>query len=113
WLIQERRLGKRGGFVKHLHSHFVHAPTEMTYYVHRITGLSYSISAHAKDIYTSSAEEIRERVSASEFLMTCTKFNFARIREIVGPRHAPKVHEVYHGVSLENFQRHQTAKYDF
>lgn len=104
WLIQKNRLGQ-GSTIQHLHSHFVHAPTEMAFYLSRITGLTYSISAHAKDIYTSTESEIRERVSASQFLMTCTKFNHQKIQEIVGPAHKGKVHEVYHGVDLRSFRQ--------
>lgn len=111
WLIQREDLGHTQ--VKHLHSHFIHTPTELTYYLSKITGLTYSISAHAKDIYTSTPAEIRERVQASEFLMTCTEFNFHKIREFVGPEHAGKVNQVYHGVSLSAFQPELEPDYDF
>ncbi|RZA05014.1 MAG: colanic acid biosynthesis glycosyltransferase WcaL, partial [Proteobacteria bacterium] len=100
WLIDAKSIGKKGG-VGHLHSHFLHAPTELALSLAKITGLTYSISAHAKDIYTSSAEEVRERVENAQFLMTCTKFNYEQIRAIVGPKHEAKVNEVYHGVNLE------------
>ncbi|RYZ97313.1 MAG: colanic acid biosynthesis glycosyltransferase WcaL, partial [Proteobacteria bacterium] len=103
WLIDAKSIGKKGG-VGHLHSHFLHAPTELALSLAKITGLTYSISAHAKDIYTSTAEEVRERVKGAQFLMTCTKFNFEKIRAIVGPAHAAKVNEVYHGVNLEAFR---------
>jgi glycosyltransferase involved in cell wall biosynthesis len=104
WLIWRRDIGK-DRTISHLHSHFVHSPTEMTYYISLISGATYSISAHAKDIYTSSEAEIYERVSKSEFLMTCTHFNWQKIRAIVGQAHEHKIHEVYHGVSLEAFRR--------
>lgn len=102
WLVRQRGLAA-GHSVEHFHSHFAHTPTELAFYLARITGFTYSISAHAKDIYTSTPEELRERVQAARFLMTCTKFNAERLAEIVGPAHAPKVHEVYHGVDLHNF----------
>lgn len=103
WLVQKKQLGISNE-ICHLHSHFIHAPTEVTFYASIISGLKFSISAHAKDIYTSSPEQIRERVQASQFLMTCTEFNYHKIREIVGPEHAHKVNQVYHGVSLEEFK---------
>lgn len=109
WLIDRQGLGRAGG-IGHLHSHFLHAPTELALYASLVTGLSYSISAHAKDIYTSTAEEVRERVRGAKFLMTCTKFNFEKIRAIVGPEHAGKVNEVYHGVNLEAFRPGAAAK---
>jgi predicted glycosyltransferase/glycosyltransferase involved in cell wall biosynthesis len=105
WLVQKRGLGRPDCNVVHLHSHFLHVPTEMTFYLHKITGLPFSISAHAKDIYTSTKEEILERVQAAKLLMTCTHFNAVSLRRIVGERHESKIHEVYHGVSLERFQR--------
>lgn len=111
WLIHREDLGHTQ--VKHLHSHFVHAPTELTFYLSKITGITFSISAHAKDIYTSTPEEIRERVQASEFLMTCTEFNFHKIRELVGPEHSGKINQVYHGVSLSAFQPQQEPAFEF
>lgn len=104
WLIEEEGLGRDGSPVGHLHSHFAHTPTELAFYLSRLTGITYSISAHAKDIYTSSPEEIRERVKASRFLMTCTHFNHDTIRGLVGGSDADKVHEVYHGVDLARFR---------
>jgi glycosyltransferase involved in cell wall biosynthesis len=103
WLARRAGLG-RGSPIRHLHSHFVHAPSELAYYLARLTGLTYSISAHAKDIYTSSEEEIRERVAASRFLVTCTAFNYRKIKAIVGAAEERKVHLVYHGVDPEVFR---------
>lgn len=104
WLIWKRDIGKNKT-VSHLHSHFLHSPTEMTFYLSKISGATYSISAHAKDIYTSQQDEIFERVSSSEFLMTCTHFNWQSIRSIVGKTQESKIHEVYHGVNLQSFRR--------
>ena len=36
-----------------LHAHFLHTPASATYYAHLITGMRWSCSAHAKDIWTS------------------------------------------------------------
>jgi glycosyltransferase involved in cell wall biosynthesis len=102
WLIDKKNLGTTE--IHHLHSHFVHVPTELTFYLSRITGLTYSISAHAKDIYTIPESVLRERVISSQFLMTCTEFNFQKIREVVGSAEAKKVHKVYHGVNLGSFR---------
>ncbi len=104
WLIWKRDIGK-GRSIPHLHSHFLHSPTEMTFYLSKITGATYSISAHAKDIYTSEPREILERVSSSQFLMTCTHFNWQSICDIVGKSQESKIFEVYHGVNLEAFRR--------
>jgi glycosyltransferase involved in cell wall biosynthesis len=104
WLYWKRDIGP-GREVSHLHSHFIHSPTEMTFYLSLISGATYSVSAHAKDIYTSSDSEIFERVSRAQFLMTCTHYNWNKIRNIVGEEQQEKVFEVYHGVNLQSFER--------
>lgn len=104
-LVQAAWLCRRedvGGRVKHLHAHFLHSPSELAFYASRLAGISFSISAHAKDIYTSSAQEISERVGASRFLVTCTDFNRAAIQAITRAP-AGKVNLAYHGVDPSLF----------
>lgn len=90
--------------VGHLHAHFAHVPAEMTFYLSRLTGLPFSISAHAKDIYTLAAPDLVERVNASRLLMTCTDANWRHLRELPGVD-THKIHRVYHGIDLETFRR--------
>ena len=104
WVISRRRIGKSAEGIRHLHAHFVHTPTELTYYLSRITGLPFSISAHAKDIYTLAPEELTERINASRLIMTCTDFNWRFLRSLPGI-HAEKIHRVYHGISVNQFRR--------
>ena len=40
--------------ISHLHAHFLHTPATVTRYAAMMTGLPWSCSAHAKDIWTSS-----------------------------------------------------------
>lgn len=86
----------------HLHSHFAHSPTTLTYYVHKITGLKYSISAHAKDIYTISKEELKSKIESCEFLTTCTSFNYHYIRDKI--LKTDKVKLSYHGINTDYFK---------
>jgi glycosyltransferase involved in cell wall biosynthesis len=99
WLCEREDIGGR---VKHLHAHFLHSPAELAFYGSKLAGASFSISAHAKDIYTSSSQEIAERVRASRFLVTCTAFNQRAIQAIAGAE-AGKVNLAYHGVNLRLF----------
>lgn len=101
WVVGAKDLGRTE--IRHIHSHFIHAPTELTLYMHFLTGLTYSISAHAKDIYTSSIRQVAERIRRSEFLMTCTGFNVNFLRKQPSiPQE--KVHKVYHGIKTARFK---------
>ena len=37
--------------IQHLHGHFCHGATTITWFVSRLTGIPFSFTAHAKDIY--------------------------------------------------------------
>ncbi len=69
WAVGRCRIGAPDG-VRHLHAHFAHTPTEVAFHMSRITGLPYSISAHAKDVWTIPAWEKREKKTASWFSPT-------------------------------------------
>ncbi len=89
--------------IHHFHSHFAHAPTELTWYMAKLSGKKYSISAHAKDIYTLPKDELTRRINDSELIMTCTGFNFEFMRALPGVQQK-KIHKVYHGINLDNFR---------
>ncbi len=89
--------------VHHLHSHFAHAPTELAWYMAKLSAGRYTISAHAKDIYTLSKKELTRRINDSELIMTCTGFNDQYMRALPGID-KKKIHKVYHGINLENFR---------
>src|ERR1041385_741585 len=49
--------------VKHLHAHFLHTPASVTRYAALMSGRPWSVSAHAKDIWTTPDWEKRDRKS--------------------------------------------------
>lgn len=86
--------------VTHLHAHFLHTPASTTRYAALLKGLPWSVSAHAKDIWTSPAWEKREKLSDCAFAVTCTAANADHLAEL-----APdgRVSLVYHGLDLARF----------
>ena len=61
------------GRCDHIYVHFLHTPGSVGRYASIITGKSFSISAHAKDIWTSPEWEIREKLADCDWLVTCTE----------------------------------------
>src|SRR5204863_3924493 len=55
------RLSEAG--IRHLHAHFASEPAGVAELVSKLAGISYSISAHAKDIYLSSSASLRRKMS--------------------------------------------------
>src|SRR6516165_8824680 len=58
--------------VDHLHAHFLHTPASVARYAALITGLDWTFSAHAKDIWTTPDWEKREKLADAEWAVTCT-----------------------------------------
>lgn len=102
-LVLAHELGEK---VRHLHAHFLHTPASVTRYAAIISGLPWSCSAHAKDIWTIPAWEKREKLAELQWLVTCTRANVEHLGELdpVGDR----VTLVYHGLDLSRFAAPET-----
>ena len=89
--------------IGHLHGHFAHSPTSVTRFAASFSGLPYSFTAHAKDIYTSKKEKLRQRIEEAQFVVTCTKHNQEYLEQLKGNCTTP-IHCIYHGIDLNLFK---------
>ena len=94
--------------MRHLHAHFAHSPTSVAMFASEICGAPFSFTAHAKDIYTSDATQLAEKIDRARFVVTCTKYNKAFLEDLVRGR--KEVHCVYHGIDLELFFAHAVER---
>ena len=88
--------------VAHLHGHFAHSPTSVTMFASLLSGKPFSFTAHAKDIYTSNPEQLREKIRLAEFVITCTGYNKRYLENIAAGLDTP-IHRIYHGIDLQLF----------
>jgi glycosyltransferase involved in cell wall biosynthesis len=86
----------------HIHAHFIHTPASVARYASLMTGLPWSCSAHAKDIWTSGEAELADKLAAAAFTVTCTEAGLQRLNALA-PRKKP-AHLVYHGIDLARFR---------
>ncbi len=93
-----------GSGVRHLHAHFAHGPTEVAMLASALAKLRFSFTAHARDIYTAPRAELRAKVLAAAFVVTCTRANRDHLRELAGPAARDKIHLVYHGTDVAKFR---------
>jgi glycosyltransferase involved in cell wall biosynthesis len=97
-LIADRLSGAHD--VRHLHAHFCHGAATVAWLVAMITGLPFSFTAHAKDIYCESlnpAGLLRRKMNAARFVVTCTDANREHLRQISDTT----VHCIYHGLNAD------------
>jgi glycosyltransferase involved in cell wall biosynthesis len=66
-----------------------------------MTGVPWTCSAHAKDIWTSPDWELSEKLDHARWTVTCTRNGFDHMRELTEARE--QVHLSYHGLDLSRF----------
>ena len=99
-LVTEQRTGKKPD---HMHAHFAHDPTLVAYLVHRITGMPFSFTAHARDLYQVPKKILNDRIRQANAVVTCCRANLEYLNQIA-PSQQSKFSLVYHGVNLREFQ---------
>ncbi|MFO1219225.1 MAG: glycosyltransferase [Burkholderiaceae bacterium] len=91
--------------VGHLHGHFCHGVATITWLASRMTGIGYSFTAHAKDIYQPELNPgrlLERKLAGARFVATCTCAN----AQVLRARHArpDEVHTIYHGLDTDWFR---------
>jgi glycosyltransferase involved in cell wall biosynthesis len=91
----------QAGDVRHLHAHFAHGTTTVTWLAAMLTRLPFSFTGHAKDIYRESlnpAGLLRRKMRAASFVVTCTGANRDHLLQV---EPSADVHLVYHGLNAD------------
>lgn len=87
--------------VDRLHAHFLHTPASAARYAAMTVGLDWSVSAHAKDIWTLPEWEKRTKLGEAGWVVTCTE---AGRRHLAGLAPRPdSVALCYHGLDFGLF----------
>jgi len=90
--------------IRHLHAHFCHGATTIALFVNRLTGVPFSFTAHAKDIYQvdqNPGNLLLEKIKACSFVATCTGANKHHLDGLNG---GTPVHRIYHGLDVSYFR---------
>lgn len=96
----DRMLGRRVALV---HAFWATFPGTMAWIIHRLTGLRYSFSAHAHDIYEDDTMLV-SKLEAGAFVMTCTAYNQAHLSRLA-PAKSKDIKLIYHGHHLTALQQ--------
>lgn len=105
-LIQTRGL-------THVHAHFGTAATSVARIASLITGVPYSFTAHAKDIFHESVkdEDLRSKLRDAHATITVSDFNHTWLQQKYG-EDANQVHRIYNGLDLSEFEFNRSIARD-
>ena len=91
-----------GSHVVHLHAHFAHSPSSVAMFASQLSGLEFSFTGHAKDIYTSNPLQLKEKMTKARFVVTCTEYNRRHLSILAG-NDKVSLYRMYHGIDLDLF----------
>lgn len=89
-----------GASVDHLHAHFLHTPGSVARYAGRLAGLPFSLSGHAKDVWTTPDWDLAEKLRDAAWTVTCSEAAAGRLRALAP---GTPVEVLYHGLDLARF----------
>jgi glycosyltransferase involved in cell wall biosynthesis len=99
-MVLVAHLDRRGP--AHLHAHFLHSPAAIAFIAQKISGQRYSVTGHAKDIYTTLPQNLRMRCRDAQFVTTCTAANREHLISVT-ELDPSKIHLCHHGVDVNMF----------
>ena len=90
--------------INHIHAHFAYTPAELANAVSRLSTCSYSVSAHAWDIFTRSPASLARCLEPARFVSVCSRAGFDRIAGLFPAWQPGKLVYVPHGVFTADLQ---------
>lgn len=97
--------------VTHLHVHYATHPAMVAWIIHQLTGISYSVTAHAHDIYVNHAM-LAAKLHDAAFVVTISEFNRRYLENLLGKWISPKIHIIRCGIRPENYSLIETESED-
>ena len=90
--------------ISHIHAHYASHPSTLAMIVSFLTEIPFSLTAHADDIVLDKLF-IAEKVNASKFVITCTKYGKEAILQNPGINNIEKISVIYHGVNINKYSK--------
>jgi glycosyltransferase involved in cell wall biosynthesis len=90
--------------IRHLHAHFCHGATTVAMFASDLSGVRYSFTAHAKDIYQhdqNPGDLLQKKLQRAQFVTTCTGANRIYLANMMGTE---SLYKIYHGLDIHRFK---------
>lgn len=95
--------------IRHIHAHYATHPAFSAWLIHKLTGISYSVTVHAHDIFVEQAM-LKTKLREAKFVVAISEFNREFLAEHVGGWVLDKTHVVHCGIKPENYNFSQNEK---
>ncbi len=95
--VEVRRRG-----VQHLHAHWATSPATATWIMSRLTGVPYSVTGHAHDLFLPNPM-LALKVRDARFFATISEYNRARLIQALGPEALGRIRLIRCGLPLAGY----------
>ncbi len=99
--LMARRMQQEG--VAHIHAHYATYPALIAWAIHRLTGISYSVTVHAHDIFVSQAM-LAPKLRDAAFVVAISAYNREFLRRHAGADVAAKAQVIHCGIAAAQYQ---------
>src|SRR3954469_13297196 len=91
---------------EHLHAHFAHGPATCVALVSRLTGVPYSFTAHARDIFEyGDRKGVHDKVASAQSVIAISRHGSDHVVDLAGRDLANRVQIGPNGIDLGRFRR--------
>ncbi len=92
----------------HVHAHYASHPALAAWVIHQLTGVPYSITVHAHDIYVRKAM-LASKVREAEFIVAISAFNRQYLAKTVGEWSREKTYVIHCGIEGQRYDLQRAA----
>ncbi len=94
----------------HLHAHFAHDPAAVAMLASALTGLPWSFTGHARDLWQVSPGTLAGRIASAQFLVTCSRAGADHVRALTPADEQSRIRLIHHGVDVERYRPAPTGR---
>lgn len=91
--------------IQHIHAHYASHPALLAWIIHQFTGIPYSITVHAHDIFVRKAM-LATKLADAHFIISISQFNRAYLSHLYGAWVEEKTHIIHCGVEPQRYPPH-------
>jgi glycosyltransferase involved in cell wall biosynthesis len=89
--------------ITHIHAHYATHPALAAWVIHRLTGISYSVTVHAHDIFVRTAM-LATKLRQASFVVAISDYNRRHLARVVGSWIKQKTYVVHCGIVPADFR---------
>lgn len=95
--------------VKHVHAHYATYPALAAWIIYHLTGIPYSVTVHAHDIFVDKTM-LAEKIKDAKAVVAISEFNRQYLARYLGEEILDKVFVIHCGIELARYKQHEKEK---